>query len=199
MYGNEYDDAMLLSELPNNELDDPVPVATIYKRKYFKEPEVIKKERERTREMREGEFRKWLVKNKPKTAVITPIETSTATGVPDIYSCYQGHSQWLECKIAMNTPPRIRGTQYTYLRKLWEAGGHAKIVVQRLSTRTYKPVKIEIYDAAMIVSMPLGLFTVVGKEVIFPKDTTPWYTWKYTVDSIDDLYLRLLLDTEKFK
>ena len=169
MHGDEYDDAMLLSDLPENDifnLPDPLEVGYKRRKKYLKEPEIVKKEQERTREMREGEFRKWLVKNKPKAAVITPIETSTATGVPDIYSCYQGHSQWMECKIAMIGPARIRGTQYTYLRKLWEAGGHAKIVVQRLSPRTYKPTKIEVFDACAIASMPMGLFKVVGKELV---------------------------------
>ena len=111
MYRVEYDDAMLLSDLPDNEIGDVTDIA--HKPiKYFKEPEVIKRERERTREMREGEFRKWLIKNKSYGAVMTPIETSTATGVPDIYTCYQGHSQWIECKIAMIGPARIRGTQY---------------------------------------------------------------------------------------
>jgi len=198
LHGDEYSDNLLLADLPDNEIDN-LPEPGEYRRKIFKEPKIVKKEQERTREMREGEFRKWLVKNKPYNAVVTPIETSTATGVPDVFTCYQGHSQWLECKIVMIGPARIRGTQYTYLRKLWESGGHAKIVAQRLSSKTYKPMSIEIFDAADIVSMPSGLFKVVGKELVFPTGTKPWYVWKYGKDCIEDLYLKLLLDTKKFE
>ena len=199
MHGDEYSDNLLLADLPDNEIDNLPEPGEYKKRRIFKEPKIVRDEQERTREMREGEFRKWLVKNKPYNSVVTPIETSTATGVPDVFTCYEGHSQWLECKIVMIGPARIRGTQYTYLRKLWEAGGHAKIVAQRLSSRTYKPISIEIYDATDIVSMPTGMFKVVGKELVFPVGTIPWYTWKYGKDDIKDLYLKLLLDTKKFK
>ena len=170
----------------------------MYARKILTEYPEVKEARERTRVMREGEFRKWLIKNKPHNSVMTPIETATATGVPDIFSCYQGDSIWLECKIAMTGPPRIRGTQYVYIKKLLEAGGKAKLVVQKLSQYTYKPIYVELYDASVVMNTPLGLFRKIGQELELPKTIKPWYRWKYQVDDIDDLYLKLLVDITKF-
>jgi len=170
----------------------------MYTRKFFEEYPEVKEARERTRIMREGEFRKWLIKNKPKGAVMTPIETTTATGVPDIFSCYQGNSIWMECKITMASPPRIRGTQYAYIKKLVEAGGSVKIVVQSLSPRTYKAISVDIYDASVVVSTPLGLFKHIGQELVFPTTLEPWFKWKCGKDDVDDLYLKLLIDINKF-
>lgn len=38
----------------------------------------------------EARFRRWLVKQAPKNSLIQTIETSTGTGVPDVFYCYQG-------------------------------------------------------------------------------------------------------------
>lgn len=195
-----YDDPQLVSVLKSNEIDDlPPPNTRTHHR--FEVPEEIQMEITRTKEMREGEFRKWLIKNKPKKAVMLPVEVSTAVGVPDIYSCYDGCQIWLECKIAMTGPAHIRGTQFAFFTKLLEAGGKGRLVVQRLEAKTYKPSAVEIYNVEEIVTIPLGLFKKQGQELILPARLKPWYKWKYKRDknvTIDDLYLHLLLDTDKF-
>lgn len=185
----------------SNEIDD-LPPPNTYRRKITETPKEIKVELDRSREMREGEFRKWLIDNKPKKAVMTAIETSTATGVPDIFCCYDGFSSWIECKILLSGGPRIRGTQYTYMKKLIAAGGNAKIVIQKLSNVNYKPSSIKIYNAADIVAIPVGMFKQIGQELMFPPGINPWYEWFYNKKrrdvTIDDLYLHLLLDTKEF-
>ena len=188
----------------SNDIADLPPVGTYngYQRKTFETPEEINVELDKTKEQREGEFRKWLIQNKPRKAIMTPIETSTASGVPDIFCCHSGVMTWLECKIATSGPPRIRGTQFSYLKKLSEAGGRAKIVVQRLSPQTYKPVSIEVYESSHVTTIPLGMFRASREELIFPPGMEPWYKWYYNrnkKETIDDLYLRLLLDINSFE
>lgn len=185
-----------------NEIDELPPAHEYHRRTAVETPPEIQVELERTKESREAEFRSWLIKNKPKNALMTAIETNTTAGVPDIFSCYQGYSCWIECKSVINGIGRIRGTQYSYLKKLLAAGGNAKIIIQGLSTVTYKPVSISIYDAQQIATLPLGLFKIQGKEMIFPPDVKPKYKWYYNrnkKESIDDLYLHVLLDINEFE
>ena len=100
-------------------------------------------------------------------------------GVPDIFCCYNSEMTWVECKVVMTGPPRLRGTQLSYLKKLTCAGGKAKIAVQRLNASTYKPASIELYDAAYIAKIPMGMFKHVGQELIFPPSTQMLYKWYY--------------------
>lgn len=188
----------------SNDIADLPPVGTFngYQRKTFETPAEINAELDKTKEQREGEFRRWLIQNKPKKAIMTPIETNTAAGVPDIFCCYSGTMTWVECKIVMSGPPRIRGTQFSYLKKLCEAGGKAKIAVQRLSPKTYKPVAIELYDSSHITAIPMGMFKTSREELIFPPSIEPWYKWYYNrnkKENIEDLYQRLLLDINDFE
>lgn len=184
----------------SNEIAD-LPEPNTYKRKYFETPPEIKAELNKSHENKEADFRRWLIKNKPKQAVMTAIETSTQTGVPDIFSCFNSFQQWIECKVIITGLPRCRGTQYVYFKNLINAGGHGKIVIQRISNTTYKPTSIYIYDARKIVAIPPALFKRSGENLLFPKNIEPWYVWHYTKNknvNIEDLYQRLLLDTYDF-
>lgn len=156
---------LLTNVQDSNEIADLPPVGT-YSRQSFETPEEIQVELDHTHGKQEAEFRAWLIKNKPKNALMTAIETSTATGVPDIFCCHNGRSSWIECKVIARGAPRIRGTQYVYLKKLIAAGGHARIVVQRLSNK-YKPSSITIYDAAKVTAVPPALFVARGQDMVF--------------------------------
>ena len=196
----KYNDVLLSKQLNfTNEIDDIKEGYDPYKYVHLNDGEIqvaLNKEQEH----KEADFRRWLIKNKPASAVMTPIETSTATGVPDVFTCYNGFASWLECKVTITGSGSFRGTQYVYLKKLLEAGGHAKVVVQCLNKNTYKPSNIKVYDAADILSIPIGLFTKQGQNLVFPKSLEPYYIWYYTKksDKIEDLYEKLLLDTESF-
>lgn len=187
--------------LLDNEIDFDAPRGITRTDYNFETPPEVQAEIERDRESKEADFRRWLVKNKPKGAIMTPIETSTAVGVPDVFCCYNGFSSWIECKVILSGAPRFRGTQYSYLKKLVEAGGHAKIVIQRLNPNTYKPASIYIYDAERIVTIPSDMFKVHGQDMLFPQEAEPYYIWNYNKNkgtTIEDLYERLLVDTEDF-
>lgn len=184
-----------------NEISELPPPNAYVRKKHLEVPEELQEELDKTNNMRENDFRSWLIKNKPKDALMTPIETNTAAGVPDIFCCYHGFSSWVECKSLTATQQgRIRGTQYAYLKKLYKAGGHSKVVIQRIAPSTYKPSTIEIFEGNYIANMPIGLFKISGKELLFPARIEPWYKWHYNdKTSIDELYLRLLLDTKEFE
>lgn len=160
----------------------------------------INKENEKEKGKREAEFRRWLIKNKPEEAIMIPIETSTAVGVPDIFSCYEGTSSWLECKINAFTNLKIRGAQLMFMRKLYQAGGTGKVVVQKISPRDYKPTSVDVYTLETIATVPLNLLTISGKNLVFPTSTKPYYRWFYRSNrkdknaDLNDLYLHILLD-----
>lgn len=181
----------------NKDIDSPV-IDTYVPMDYWETPEEIQVELEKDTANKEADFRRWLIKNKPKGALLTPIETSTAVGVPDIFCCYNGFSSWIECKILSTGNPRFRGTQYSYLKKLIEAGGHAKIAVQRINTKDYKPSSIWVYDAEKLVSLPSGMFKTHGQDMVFPSEVQPYYIWYYKKTKIEDLYEKLLFDITDF-
>ena len=195
-----------MTENFSNDIADlpPIGVGKKYDISKKEMPDEVRAKLDLSKEAKEAAFRRWLVKNKPKAAVMTPIETSTAVGVPDIFCVYNGQASWLECKInATYLPPRIRGTQYSYLKKLIEAGGKAKIVVQQFNPNTAKATSITIYDASHIVTIPSGMFRHIGEELMFPCEIEPFYRWHYKQkgdkkELLENLYMRLLLDTSEF-
>ena len=161
-------------------------------------------EQEKLRKKNEAEFRSWLIKNKPESSVLTAIETNTATGVPDLYGCYCGHSFWFECKsLIVPRPSYIRGTQYVFMKKLIEAGGNAKVVTQYFSTQTNKLASIHLFNAKNIVCHPIEFFTTYrsSERLHFPRTLKPDYIWYYDKQDKEDLnyfYQRLFLDSDDF-
>lgn len=81
--------------------------------------------------MNEAQFSKWMIDNwlsGPQT-MAQRIETSTASGVPDIYVVHRGFSAWLETKVVL---PRgsalLRPYQRAWHHKHSLAGGVTLIV-----------------------------------------------------------------------
>lgn len=194
-----------IADLP--EAGKPVPVKE--KQKAGRKPSLEKAEMDKLRSKREAEFRSWLIANKPTNSVMLPIETNTTAGVPDIFSCYMGHSFWLECKsLAFPSTTYLRGTQYLFFKKLIDAGGMGKVITQYVDIRSGKPTSIQIYNAANIVCHPIDFFRPVGQKLFFPKSIKPNYVWYYNDktklqqkkkdQNIDYLYQRIFLDTDDF-
>lgn len=149
---------------------------------------------------REAEFRSWLIENRPKHSVMTAIETTTATGVPDIFACYTGKSFWLECKSLISPAlTYLRGTQYIYFKKLIEAGGKGKILTQCILRQTQKAATIQIYNAEDIVCHPIDFFKASGQRLYFPKTIKPRHIWHYNQQAnytTEYLYQLIFLDNE---
>lgn len=84
--------------------------------------------------MNEAQFSKWMIDSwlsGPQT-MAQRIETSTASGVPDIYMVHQGYPAWLETKIV--TPRNsvlVRPYQRAWAHKHSLAGGVSLIVAYR--------------------------------------------------------------------
>ena len=137
--------------------------------------------------MSEANFRKWLKQNKPAGAVMTSIETSTRTGVPDLFTCHRGIMKWIECKYLPNSKNEIklRATQYIWLKNLILAGGNGGLVIKR------KPKIIDYYDATTFAIYDYETLKVSGKEVILTKLIKPTATYDGT--NKDEFYKSLLL------
>ena len=194
-----------IADLP--EAGTPVPVKE--RKKAGRKPGIEKQEMDKLRSKREAEFRSWLIGHKPANSVMIPIETNTAVGIPDIYSCYLGHSFWLELKsLAFPATTYIRGTQYAFFKKLIDAGGMGKVLTQFVDIRTGKPTTIQIYNIANVVCHPIDFFRAVGQKLYFPKSIKPSYVWHYNENyryqqkkkgqDIEYLYQRIFLDTDDF-
>ena len=184
----------------DNSIDD-LPEITAPKKKRIGRPPLENKEMDKLQNKREALFRSWLVSNKPESAVMVPIETTTATGVPDIFACYSGKSFWFECKsLVFPALSYVRGTQYIFLKKLVEAGGNGKVITQYLNLTHGKPVSIQIYNAADIVCHPLEFFKQSGERLYFPRTLKPNHIWHYTQRkeyTVEYLYQLLFLDNEE--
>ena len=165
-----------------------------------------RREQEKLRGKAEAEFRSWLVKNKPESAMLLPIETNTAAGVLDLFGCYAGQSFWFECKTLMHSRPAyVRGTQYIFMKKLVEAGGNAKVIVQHLDQMRSAPCTISLYNAKNIVCHPIEFFNLFGSKTSqrlhFPKTLKPDYIWYYNkkrTEGINYLMQRIFLDSDDF-
>ena len=194
-----------IADLP--EAGIPIPIKE--RKKAGRKPSLEKAEMDKLRVKREAEFRSWLIANKPDNSVMIPIETNTVAGVPDIFSCYMGHSFWLELKsLAFPSTTYIRGTQYAFFKKLLDAGGLGKVITQYVDIRTGKPTTIQIYNTSNIVCHPIDFFRAVGQKLYFPSSIKPNYVWHYNETTryqrkkrgqdLPYLYQRIFLDTDDF-
>lgn len=90
------------------------------------------------------------------------IETTTANGVPDLWTCSQGHSMWIETKACNATNVQIRKSQFAWCCKahwngwpvwIWNRSPRRKTVIQ--AWRTPFDTISGKQDHLKIVSEPL--------------------------------------------
>lgn len=184
-----------VNDLP--EIGKAIPI----EKRYHHRTSIETIERDKLRIKREALFRSWLIENKPKNSVMIPIETNTTTGISDIFACYSGKSFWFECKSLMSPAPcYLRGTQYSFFKKLIDAGGHGKVITQYLDTRKYKPSSVYIFNAEDIICHPIDFFKQQGERLYFPKSIKARHIWHYNQKKeydINYLYQLLFLDNEE--
>ena len=119
--------------------------------------------------MSEATFRRWLVANKPNKSLIQPIETSTGSGIPDLFYCCQHGSCWIELKETERTGCYMRVSQWLWFRKLRDARGKGFLIIKRTKK---KPNTIDIYDVgAFLITKcnELRKGKIVGKDIRFDK------------------------------
>lgn len=61
----------------------------------------------------EKQFYEWILGNFPW--FFQRIETSTASGVPDIWACHKGHSIWIETKAEPLSSVKLRSFQFAWI------------------------------------------------------------------------------------
>jgi hypothetical protein len=76
----------------------------------------------------ESDFKKWFVAQFKKDCDITPIETSTSRGVPDLNLCRQGVEIWVELKLFVSGRVLLRPEQYAWGLRRHHHGGRVFIV-----------------------------------------------------------------------
>jgi hypothetical protein len=138
--------------------------------------------------MNEAQFNKWLVHawfSAPKT-MSQRIETSTSSGVPDIYLVHQGFSVWIESKILT---PRgqalLRPYQQAWHYRHGVAGGKTLI----LGYDTENDV-VHVWIPQKTQFKPSGpyLATTSESNYVFPRSAS--YQSKF-LDLIQQLSLRM--------
>lgn len=76
----------------------------------------------------ESDFKKWFVAQLKKDCDITPIETSTSRGVPDLNLCRQGVEIWVELKLFVGGRVLLRPEQYAWGMRRSMHGGRSFVV-----------------------------------------------------------------------
>lgn len=126
----------------------------------------------------EAGFRRWLVKQAPKNSLIQTIETSTGTGVPDVFYCYEGRPCWIELKDTEGAQCYMRTSQWLWFRKYILAGGTGFLMIRR------KNKTIDVYDVQRLL-IAASIENIKGEHMIFKEDNEPLFTHKLgTLDKI---------------
>lgn len=109
----------------------------------------------------EKQFKKWLKSRAPNGCVFNTIETMTSIGVPDIFTCYEGCSRWIETKdiSTSNVIIKLRATQYMWLQKLISNGGSGGLLIRH-------KYSIDFYDAIDIMKVDRSKIKTSGKDYI---------------------------------
>lgn len=119
----------------------------------------------------EARFRRWLVKQAPKNSLIQTIETSTGTGVPDVFYCYKGRPCWIELKDTEGAQCYMRTSQWIWFRKYILSGGMGYLMIRR------KNKTVDIYDVKRLL-IAASIENIKGEHITFKEDNDPLFTHK---------------------
>lgn len=119
----------------------------------------------------EARFRRWLVKQAPKNSLIQTIETSTGTGVPDVFYCYKGRPCWIELKDTEGAQCYMRTSQWIWFRKYILSGGMGYLMIRR------KDKTVDIYDVKRLL-IAASIENIKGEHITFKEDNDPLFTHK---------------------
>lgn len=119
----------------------------------------------------EARFRRWLVKQAPKNSLIQTIETSTGTGVPDVFYCYKGRPCWIELKDTEGAQCYMRTSQWIWFRKYILSGGMGYLMIRR------KNKTVDVYDVKRLL-IAASIENIKGEHITFKEDNDPLFTHK---------------------
>lgn len=139
----------------------------------------------------EKEFRKWIVMNAPKSWLLQSVETTTGTGVPDLFFCVHGYSGWMELKSTTAKDCYMRISQWRWFNKLTSRGGYGLLLIKRL-----KEKRVDVYDVSDLVNYNAEECKLKGNDITFPPDATPMFSYKMGSGN-GSFYSRLEQEMEK--
>lgn len=123
----------------------------------------------------EKEFRRWIVQSASKDWLCQSIETSTGTGIPDLFICTHGYQCWAELK-ATESDSRIymRISQYRWFCRLISRGGYGLLLIKRTKTR-----RVDVYEAKVLTQFSASTdCELKGEDIVFPKELKPAFSYK---------------------
>lgn len=122
----------------------------------------------------EKEFRRWIVTNAGKEWMMQTIETSTGTGVPDLFMCVDGYQLWAELKSTSLTHCYMRISQWRWFCKLCARGGFGLLIIKR-----EKKKRVDVYSARQLVKYDASTECILrGQDIIFPATVQPAFSYK---------------------
>lgn len=123
---------------------------------------------------REATFKKWIIQNASKDWMFQTIETSTGSGVPDIFMCVNGCQAWIETKATDSNKCYMRISQWRWFYRLCTRGGFGLLIIKREKTR-----QADVYIARDLTQLnPHSECELKGDDVIFPPDIKPAFSYK---------------------
>lgn len=123
----------------------------------------------------ETEFKKWVVHNADKEWLIQPIETTTGSGIPDLFICYDGCSCWAELKATTSDSHcYMRISQWRWLKRLHSRGGWSILLIKRLLK---KQKRVDIYRVSDLLEHPLKNCIFKGEDIYFPEKSHPAFSY----------------------
>lgn len=122
----------------------------------------------------EKEFRKWVMTTAPKDWMLQTIETSTGTGIPDLFFCVKGYQGWVELKSTNSKDCYMRISQWRWFNRLCSRGGFALLMIKRI-----KDKRIDVYLASDLARIEASECELKGADIHFPSDKIkPVFSYK---------------------
>ena len=122
----------------------------------------------------ESQFRKWITATAPNAWLVQPIETSTGTGIPDLFICAHAWSFWVELKSTNAKNCYMRISQWRWFNKLNSRGGIGLLFIKRV-----KEKRIDVYKTDEITALDVQKeCELKGNDISFPASIKPAFSYK---------------------
>lgn len=122
----------------------------------------------------EKQFKRWITSTAPTDWLVQTIETSTGSGVPDLFMCHNGHNLWTELKSTEDNKCYMRITQWYWFNRLLDKGGKGFLFIKRV-----KDKRVDVYDMSDIRGkISRCSLLIKSPDVVFPPTTQPVFSYK---------------------
>lgn len=121
----------------------------------------------------EKEFKTWFVKGAGPEWLLQTVETSTGTGIPDVFMCVDGYQGWIELKSTTDKACYMRISQWRWFNRLVSRGGFGFLMIKRVKER-----RVDVYAVRDLVKLgPDSGGRLRGQDIIFPSEIKPAFSY----------------------